>query len=264
MPLLTRCALVALSLAACLFAEGTCKPDAPCYSAESFVNAASNVPDQALSPMTWVSLYGTNLSYNTRGRSSDDALPGFAGVNVLVNGWHALLSYVSPRQVNFLLPRLASTTEEVTVQLTRESVAGPAVKLKLADSSPALFQKDADAVIGAHSADWTLITGEAPARADEIIILYATGLGPFVVAMDETQIPKKANPIARRNEFSLLLDGKPVEDALIEYVGVAPLFIGIYQINLRLPKQFNANPEIRISLADRMSPAGPRLEAKLE
>lgn len=259
------CALAALTLAAASPAPGACKPNAPCYTAESIVNAASNVSGDPIAPYTWVSIYGTGLSFNTRNRAPEDMLPGFGGVNVLVNNQPALLSYISPLQVNFLVP-FSITTPEATVQITREGTAGPDdVKIKLSDCSPALFQMDADTVVAADPSDperYTVITPEEPAHAGDIVILYATGLGPFRYPMDDTELPLVADPIARTPEFKLLLNGEPVEDRLIEYVGAAPGFIGVYQINLRLPDPVGANPEIRIGFGERISPQGVHLLAK--
>ena len=263
MPALVRSLAAALTLAAISAPSATpaCKPNYPCYSADGIVNAASN-PAEPLAPFTWVSLYGSALSYSTRGRTPNDVEPGFAGVTVLVNGLPALLSYVSPTQVNFLMP-FRITAEEVTVQLGRDSAYGPPVKLKLEDCSPELFLADEQTVVAAHSEDWTVITKEAPARAGEIVILYATGLGQFADPLTDTESPaKQPNPLKRRQEFKVLLDGKPVEDKLVEYAGAAPLFIGVYQINLRLPEKPGSDPEVRIALGERVSIEGVHLTVR--
>lgn len=257
---LTRFTLPALCLTATLLANSDCKPNAPCYAAEGIVNAASNLPGP-LAPMTWVSIYGTALSYNTRDRTHEDVLPGFAGVNVLVNARFALISYVSPLQVNVLLPYLPNA-KQLIIQVVREAMAGPPVTIPLADCAPALFLQEAGTVIAAHSENWTIVTPKAPARAGEVIILYATGLGPYVQPLNDAEIPTTADPIQRRPEFTVSLDDKPVEDRLIEYAGAAPLFIGVYQINLRLPAKIGTNPEIRIALGEQSSPTGVRLIAQ--
>jgi uncharacterized protein (TIGR03437 family) len=49
---------------------------------------------------------------------------------------------------------------------------------------------------------------------------------------------------------------------LVEYAGAAPGFIGVYQINLKLPDRIGPNPEVRIALGDRISPPGLRLLAE--
>jgi uncharacterized protein (TIGR03437 family) len=117
-------------------------------------------------------------------------------------------------------------------------------------------------VVAAH-ADWTVVTQDAPAEPEEIIILYATGLGQCERKMDDGDGPaSSANPLRRRAEFKVLLDGVAVEDRLVEYVGVAPLFIGVYQINLRLPAGVGPDPEIRIALGERQSVPGLHLLVK--
>jgi uncharacterized protein (TIGR03437 family) len=250
----------ALFLVTTLLGDNDCKPNAPCYSAEGIVNAASNLPGP-LASLTWVSIYGTSLSYNTRSRSSGDTDMGFGGVYVLVNNQFALLSYISPLQINFLLP-YEINLQQATIQVVREGTAGPPVAVPLADCAPALFLQTVDTAIAAHSKDWTVVTPESPARAGEIIILYATGLGLFAQPLDYMEIPVTADLIQRRADFTLWLDDQAVDDKLVEYVGAAPLFTGVYQINLHLPDQIRANPEVRISLGDKSSPTGIRLLAQ--
>lgn len=258
---LLRFALAWLASAAMLLADGSCVANAPCYSAAGIVNAASNQPG-TLAPNTWVSIYGTNLSTETASRTSEDELPGFGGVNVLVNSVPALLSYVSPTQVNFLIPW--DHGNEATIQLTRDGVYGPAFVVALAACAPALFPiypaTNPPTVVAAHP-DWTLVTPASPAQAGEYVILYATGLGPYSLAFDneDNAVPASADPIAQRSQFTLLLDGKPVDDQLIEYVGAAPGFIGDYQINLQLPETVGPNPEIQIGLGGTLSPSGIHL-----
>ncbi len=258
---LPRFALVAFASAAMLLADGTCVANAPCYSAAGVVNAASSLPG-TLAPNTWASIYGTNLSTETASRSSEDELPGFGGVNVLVNSVPALLSYVSPTQVNFLMPW--DHGNEATIQLTRDGTYGPAIVVALAGCSPALFPvypaSDPVTAVAAHT-DWTLVTPASPAHAGEYVILYATGLGPYSLAFDneDNAVPTSADLIAQRTQFTLLLDGQQVDDELIEYVGAAPLFIGDYQINLKLPAWVGPNPEIQIGLGGILSPTGIHL-----
>jgi uncharacterized protein (TIGR03437 family) len=239
-------------------ADAACKPQAPCYSDASIVNAASNLP--GIAAFTWVSLYGSNLSYTTRGRTEGDALPGIGGVNVLVNGQAAFMSYVSPLQVNFLMP-MGLGLPHATVQIAREGMAGPAITVPLDDAAPALFQMDEKTAVAAHT-DWTVVTRESPARAGQFVTVYATGLGQFEIPLDDLEIPQTANPIRHRAEVKLLLNGEPVPDERVTYVGAAPYFIGVYQINIKLPDSLSEDPEIQVKLGDRISREGVHLIAR--
>ena len=129
-----RVCLLALAATAssCLAADTACKPLAPCYSGESIVSAASGSA-AALAPNSLASIYGTGLSFVERAITAADiragelpvVLPG-TGVRVLMGGIPAHIYYVSPGQVNFLIPNNLRPAP-VTVQLVRDGTAGPSV-----------------------------------------------------------------------------------------------------------------------------------------
>jgi uncharacterized protein (TIGR03437 family) len=86
------------------------KSTTPAYTAASIVNSATNLAD-ALAPNAIATIYGTDLSYGTDQASSanlvNHMLPeALAGVRVYVGNYLTSLYYVSPRQINFLIPEL--------------------------------------------------------------------------------------------------------------------------------------------------------------
>src|SRR5437868_14945087 len=97
-------------------------PPAPAYAAASIVNAASNQAGP-IAPNTIVSLYGTDLAYVTRALTPDEisgtTLPTTlvgTGVKVTVGNVLANLYFVSPTQINFLVPCiLVAGPAEITV-----------------------------------------------------------------------------------------------------------------------------------------------------
>lgn len=231
--------------------------DPPSYSTASIVNAADN-QTTTLAPNVIASIYGTGLAYTTRAlRSSDmhgDSLPSVlfgTGVWVTVGGVTANIYYVSPTQINFLVPASLQATAS-NVQVVRDSTSGPLVPVRIALSAPALFQVDAHNAI-ATSADGTLLTSDAPANPGDIVILYGTGLGQTTPLAVAGQIATQAAQLKQIAAFQITLDGVPVDSENILYAGLAPGFAGLYQINLRLPTTANPNPEIRIGYPDAFS-----------
>src|SRR5580698_9042334 len=108
----------------------------PYYTADSIANSAANVTG-LYAPNTFVTIYGQNLAYTTRALSvsdiSGDMLPtvlGTTGVRVLINNIPANIYYVSPTQVNLLIPT-SLIPGPVTIQLVVDSVAGPAIPILL-------------------------------------------------------------------------------------------------------------------------------------
>ena len=225
--------------------------EAPIYSAASLVNAADNQAGW-LAPNTIATLYGQNLAYGTQVLSGGSPVGGDATVNL--NGFVAPLYYLSPTQINFLIPPnlLPGPT---TLQLIVDGLAGPPVAITLGASAPALFQLDQQNVI-ATRADWSLITPAAPAQPGDVVVLYATGLGQVVPPVGYGETPGSAAPLAMLCQFQVLLNGNPIDPGAIAYAGVAPGFSGLYQVNLTLPSGTGANPEIRIAIGAAMSIAG--------
>lgn len=255
---------VALAFGSWLWAGGGEKREAPSYSAAGIVNAASNTPGP-LAPYAIASLYGSGLAYSKRAVADKDiranSLPTeLDGVRVLVDGMPAQLYYVSPEQINFLIPYNtgANFPTEVNVIVTLDGRHGPAVRLPLREAAPALFQMDNQTVIATH-ADWQLISKANPARPGEDIVLFATGLGRTLPNVAYPEIPREAARIAKWQQLQVLLDGAAVDATRILYAGITPGFAGLYQINLRLPETVGQDPEIRIVLAGEISPAGLRL-----
>lgn len=149
----------------------------PSYSNKTIVNAATQTVE-ALAPNSIATLYGSNLSFTTSSplTATGATLPGsLEGVTVYVNGLIAHLLYVSPTQINFLIP-YELTPGNVGVVVTRQSAAGPLVVVPLNSTSPGLFPWKDNYAIAAHLSG-ALISPDAPATAGEIIVVYAAGLG---------------------------------------------------------------------------------------
>lgn len=260
------CLLAAAALSLCSGAENPCKPYAPCYSAASVANIASGEAG-ALAPNTLARITGTGLAFSERGLQAADTdgtrlpiLLGDTGVHVLVSGIPAHLFYVGPSQINFLVPSNLRAVE-VDLQVVRQGVAGPAVRLKLKEEAPALFLKDSQYVIASHL-DWSLVTADAPTRPDRWFVLWATGLGRTSPDAEYGQIPKDPAKLARKDEFRVYLDGVAVAPNRVNYVGLAPLCAGLYQINVLAPTNAPVDPEVRIGVGETLSPPGTRIHLR--
>lgn len=233
---------------------------APAYSAASIVNNANNLSG-ALAPNTIVTLYGENLAYTTRALMPGDmsggriptALPG-TGVRVLIRNIPAGIYFVSPTQINLLVPANL-LPGDATLQLIQDGHAGPEVRIRLRSAAPALYQLDPETAIAVR-ADGSVASSENPARPGEVIVLYATGLGEPVLPLEAGEIPRLPLPLKRLSELNVFLDGVPVDPKRILYAGVTPGFAGLYQINLRLPETTADRPEVRVAIAEEMSPSG--------
>lgn len=246
-----------------LAGDGPPRQVAPAYTTASVVNAADNQSD-VLAPNTIATIYGTNLAYGTAAIGQNNIqsglLPTVIGdceTRVFVNNYPADLYYVSPTQINFLVPTNL-LPQSATVQVLVDSLAGPAVQFTLATAAPALFQLDSQNAV-ATDATGAVLTPSSPASPGEIVILWATGLGQVTPPVIYGQIPTAAASLVSGASLTILLDGVAVDPSAIAYAGLAPGYAGLYQINLVLPMSTGANPEIRLRLDGAISIAGVHL-----
>ena len=256
--------LAALALAACLCAQ---QANAPDYTAAGIVNGASFAP--GLAPNAIISIFGTNLSWDTHALEAIDLAGGvmptsMANVEVYFEGWPAYLYYVSPTQINLLVPSdlLAGTFQ---FWVDRQGTRGPIVTVTLQDTAPAMFLISPGVVIATHL-DWSVVSIAAPAAAGEIITLWATGLGNTDPELEDGVLaplpPAPLQWISQLNQFTVWINGVALDSSAILFAGVAPGFAGLYQVDVRLPDPLPANPEIQMGLDGAMSPAGLILPAQ--
>jgi uncharacterized protein (TIGR03437 family) len=250
---------VALALAAGLCAQSS---NAPNYTAAGIVNGASFA--SGLAPNTIGSVFGTNLSWGTQTVGASN-MPGgvmpttLGDVEVYFGGWPAYLYYVSPLQINFLVPcSLLPGTFQFWVD--RQGTIGPYVTVTLQNAAPAIFQYPAGTAIATHL-DGALVSTAAPATAGEIVTLWATGLGSTNPELEDGVLPAAAQPLSQMNLFEIQINGAALDSSATLYAGVAPGYAGLYQVNVQLPDPLPANPEIRLGVAGTLSPSGLILPA---
>ena len=228
----------------------------PSYSAQSIVHAATQTV-QALAPNTIATIYGANLSFDTvvAGNNVIGAtLPeSLDGVTVVVQGLIANLFFVSPTQINFLIP-YELTAGTVTMFVEHQALSGPVVQLQLNSTAPGFFQFN-NLVIATHL-NGSLLTSAAPGNGGEIIVIYVAGLGRVSPDTDQGKLANFAATIVAAAQTQVLLAGVPCPQSSILYVGLAPGFAGLYQINLVVPPLTPANPEVRVQVGAQISPPG--------
>lgn len=234
---------------------------APAYAAAGIVQAATQTAE-ALAPNTIATIYGTNLSFETHAVVAADLTGGtlpttLEGVKVYVNGIESSLFYVSPGQINFLVPYELVTTS-ATVQVVRDGVAGPAVAIQFATTAPGFFQWNGNFAVAEH-ADGSLISDTAPALPGEIVVLYAAGLGRTVPDVPSGHVASSATSILYASQLQILVNGAPCPASSILYAGLTPGFAGLYQINVKLPDLLPANPSIQVVIGQQASPASIQL-----
>lgn len=246
--------LAALVFGSCSWAQDS-NDQAPSFSSDSIVNSANNSP-ASLTPNGLATVYGKNLARSTVAVSLAEVgagkLPTSLGnVRITVGLLIASLLYVSPTQINFIMP-VELTAGKYRLLIERQGTTALA-EITLLDAAPGLFVVDNDKLAATH-ADGKLITSESPAKPGEIIVVYGAGLGRTEPRQHDGFIPRVAASILQMDRLRILLDEQPLPAASILYAGITPGSPGLYQVNVRLPDTIGAtDPELRVLLADQMS-----------
>jgi uncharacterized protein (TIGR03437 family) len=231
---------------------------APSYTTTGIVNA-SDYSNGPFAPGSVIALFGSNLSRSVYALQPSDIqypyLPTTLNyTQVIVDNSPVALFYVSPTQVNFMVPA-TDGVGLMTVQVVREGLAGPVINLPVLNAAPALFTWGNNYALATHG-DYSLVTPAAPAKTGEIVVLFATGMGKSAPNPGVGEIPTYSAPITNLSTLQVTLAGKTVDPSLIKYAGVSPGSAGLYQINLEIPANTPSNPAIQVTIADQTSSPG--------
>lgn len=211
-------------------------PAAPAVTSGNIVSAATNTA-AALAPNSWMTIYGSNLSATTRAWAASDFVAGgmpfsLDDVSVLltVNGTARLayIGYVSPTQVNVLIPCDANPGN-TTVLVKNPAGSSTAVPITVAAAAPQFFSTNGKSVLGAHISG-VIVGTVAPAAPGETIVLYATGLGVVTPALVPGVVPTDALPVVAPTQVTIA--GAP---ATLSFAGLVPGTAGVYQLNVQVP-----------------------------
>ena len=226
------------------------------------VNGASFTAD-ALAPNTWVTVQGGALSATTRAWTTSDfgnnQLPTkLNGVGVTINGEPAYIEFVSPSQLNVLVPADLPPAA-VQVQITNNGLTSPTIAATLQATAPAFFTIGAtnaagNGYIAAEHADGSvsgppnLVAGlsTTPFKVGETIVLFGTGMGITNPAAPNGRLLTTPLPLSLAP--TVTIGGLPSQVAFAGLVGP-----GLYQINVVIPTGLNfagatGNVDITVSL----------------
>ena len=218
-------------------------PPPPLVTQGAVVNAASYLP-QGVVPGSLASAFGVELA---------SANPG--GTEVRLNGILAPIFATTATQVNFQVPWELAGIPTATLTVVVNEAASQPIEVPLATTAPGLFSTNAAgtgqgaillANTGAIAARIGFLPGSQPATRGSFISIYCTGLGP-VRNQPPTGSPAFANPPSTGIAIPTVTIGS--KSATVVFSGLAPGFVGLYQIDVQVPFDAPVGDSIPVTLS---------------
>lgn len=225
------------------------------------VNGASFLAGGAMAADTIASVFGVNLSNSTVVATPGQALPTtLGGVSVEVNGVAAPLFFVSPTQINYMIP---SGTPVGTRGVVVKNSAGEVARgqIEVTNLSPAFFTA-AQNGSGVPSGYITRVAAGTSQLTDEPIANFSGGVTPVTIQRRGDQIylilfgtgiryapnTNAANDIALAGGGTLVNVAESLEITIggkvapVAFAGAQSQYYGLDQVNVLIPSDAVASP----------------------
>jgi uncharacterized protein (TIGR03437 family) len=202
----------------------------PQISAGGVVNSASFEPK--LVPGSLISIFGSDLS-TARQEAAAVPLPtSLAGASVTIAGKPAPLVFVSPTQINAQVPYDIPVGAETTVAVNVNGKASPSSQVRVVSQAPGVFQFGEKRAVVQNSDNTVNMTNNG-AEAESWVIAYATG-GGEVDNPVPTGSAAPLSPLARhKGNVTATINGTMAE---VAFAGLTPQYIGLTQVNFKVPR----------------------------
>ncbi len=210
----------------------------PQLFADGVVEGAGFTPRRPLSAGGIISVFGQSFA---TGNSFSSQLPlerELAGVSVRIGGQDAPLFFVSPGQINAQMPFEVSPGDSVPVAVSVGGLLTAPQNYLIAPAQPGTFDVGGGqgAVLIANTDILVAPVGSIPGRqtrpaeGGEFVSIFCTGLGatnPTVGAGEPGAGETVTTPV------TATIGGG---NASVSFAGLAPGFVGLYQVNARVPE----------------------------
>lgn len=201
------------------------------------ISRVTNLADgsSSLAPGSLVKIEGTDLS-PIRQTTSERPLPTALGEScITVNGLPIPLILVSNNEINAQIP--FEIVGNATLILRTPGGVSDNFNVQVASSAPSIFRAMIAGFDGLvptiiNGRNGLLVTGSNPVKKGDSIVIYLTGLGKTNPEVP-TGLAAPADPLARTIVQPVVSLGN--RELPIEFSGLTPGEVGVYQINAKIP-----------------------------
>ena len=240
---------------------------APIVNRGGVINAASSAPGEAVAPGTIVSVYGSSMAQGLNIASQTPLATTLGGATLIVGGIEQPLFFTSSGQINAQIPFELAPNSRPQIILRNQTGAATAISvpetITIAENRPGIFTMNQQgtgqgAILISNTAFVAAPAGSIPgrltlpARRGEYISIYSTGLGAIQPAVLSG---------AKTPDDVLSWTVQPVEVKIggvtvtPSFAGLAPGFVGLYQVNAEIPAGVAPGSEVTVILTQNGVPS---------
>ena len=223
-------------------------------SALSVQSAAA--PNAAVSPESIASIYGSNFGSVTQAAGVQPPPLSLGGITLTVTDSagtrrSAPLMYVSPTQINFVVPALTESGT-ATFTIVNGSAAPPTATATVQAVAPTLFSMSGDGK-GVAAASAISVQAANPTLQSPVPVFQCSSSGcvstPIDVGVD-TPVILTLYGTGIRNRSSLSNVSVTINgiNTPVQYAGPQPSFEGLDQVNVTLPLGLSGSGEVNVML----------------
>ena len=221
---------------------------------EAVDNGASFLPGESPAGSVFT-IFGSDLAANPAQAAVVPLPTTLLTTSVTVNGEPAPLFYVSPTQINAQMPEdIESGLATVIVKNGSASSNAVAASIPATGTPGIVVYGDNRAIV--VNPDGSVNSPSAPASIGDTLVAYFTGGGP--VNASGTLVTGAGAPGGLSwvsGPYSITIGGIAVPMANINYVGLTPQSIGLYQANFVLPSIGSGDRALVITISGQKSNA---------
>jgi uncharacterized protein (TIGR03437 family) len=184
-----------------------------------------------------ISIFGTKLGGDAV--ASSMPLPYILGNTcVTLNNVPLPLFMTSDGQINAQVPpEMATANYNLVVRAIDRNMAGPPQQITVSKYAPAVFVDPVSGQAAILHADGRFVTKDHPANRDEPLVMFAGGLGLTTGGKVTGGNPSPVSPLAVTATVQVFFGDPSFKQAevIVDWSGLTPGYIGLYQLNLRVP-----------------------------
>jgi uncharacterized protein (TIGR03437 family) len=206
----------------------------PAMNQNGLVSLSSYTPSFA--PGSLVTLFGRNLASD--GVYSSGAAPTtLGGTCITLNNTPMPLLMTSSGQINAQIPvEVAAGRYQMVIRSIDRKAASVPVQVTVAKYAPAVFTDPETKEALVFRQNGQRVTKDNPARRDESLMFFASGLGVTKNRV-ASGTPAPSTPLAETDEVQVFFGDARYSQSemIVDWAGLVPGFVGLYQINIRVP-----------------------------